>query len=76
MATLLRARTHQTRTEFPTVLEELHAMADAGFVSLHVDLKGDVRVAVGRHTTQAAPEPSLVERMQELHAAGAEDLYA
>jgi hypothetical protein len=41
-----RTRPFPTDTEYPTLLEELQAMAAAGLVSLQIDSEGEMRVAV------------------------------
>jgi hypothetical protein len=73
MLAQLRTRPLPTDTEYPTLLDELQAMAAAGLVSLQIDSEGEMRVGDASRATQG---PSLLERMQELHAAGAEELYA
>jgi hypothetical protein len=69
-----RPRIVRTDAEYPTLIYELQAMAAAGLVSLEIDSRGEMRAAAlpGR-----APRGlSLLERMEELHAAGVEELYA
>ncbi len=76
MLAQVRTRPFPTDTECPTLLDELHAMAAAGLVSLQIDSEGEMRVALIPDASRAAQGPSLLERMQQLHAAGAEELYA
>jgi hypothetical protein len=67
-----RTRIVRTDAEYPTLIYELQAMAAAGLVSLEIDSRGEMRVAAlpGR-----VPQgPSLLERMEELNAAGVEEL--
>jgi hypothetical protein len=69
-------------TEVPTLLDELRALAAQGLVKLQFDSEGELRVALGPEADEdsgtflAAQGASLLERMQALHAAGAEELYA
>jgi hypothetical protein len=82
MATQYRARKRREDTDIPTLLDELRAMAAQGLVGLQFDWEGELRVALGPEAhkdtgaSQAVQGASLLERMQALHAAGAEELYA
>jgi hypothetical protein len=64
------------------LLDELGVMAARGLVSLRLDEQSELRVALGPRMREAAVASrvvqgaSLLERMHELNAAGAEELYA
>jgi len=66
------------------LLEDLHELIDLELVRWMIDADGELRVGLATNDDQTIKQsaatgsfkPSLLERMQVLNAAGAEELYA